>query len=73
LIAVPQREAGIAVVSMRATSLIGWPQFVSETHESIRELAWVSCIIKLRIAEDVIVGLFGDNKTVGCFSKRNEP
>jgi hypothetical protein len=72
LIAVPQREAGIAVVSMRATSLIGWPQFVSETHEFIRELVWVSCIIKLLIAEAVIVGLFDDNYTVGCFSKRNE-
>jgi hypothetical protein len=46
---------------MRAPSLIGWPQFVSETHESIRELAWVSSIIKLLIAEGVIVGLFGDN------------
>jgi len=46
---------------MRATRLIGWPQFVSETHESIRELAWVSSIIKLLIAEGVIVGLFGDN------------
>ena len=46
---------------MRATSLIGWPQFVSESHESIRELVWVSCIIKLLIAEAVIVGLFGDN------------
>jgi hypothetical protein len=61
LIAVPRRESGIAVVCMRATRLIGWPQFVSETHESIRGLVWVSCIIKLRIAEDVIVGLFGDN------------
>ncbi|RLS73121.1 MAG: hypothetical protein DWI00_10940 [Planctomycetota bacterium] len=61
MIAIPEHASGIAVVSTRAPSLIGWPQFVSETHESIRELAWVSSIIKLLIAEGVIVGLFGDN------------